>query len=136
MRRLLPILTVAAALVAAGPVTAAGTGKCHSSGQRVITVDQVVIYLKDVYVGCYTKTGLKTRLVSRPGYDPFAVFAHGSPATVLDAPPGQPAPQRPPRQGRGSNVEPEARQAVHDARALRQSRPVLPRLTVRRPHNP
>jgi hypothetical protein len=86
MRRLLPILTVAAALVAAGPVTAAGTGKCHSSGQRVITVDKVVIYLKDVYVGCYTKTGLKTRLVSHAGYDPFAVFAHGTHATVVDAP--------------------------------------------------
>src|SRR4051795_10931080 len=87
MRRLLPILTVAAALVAAGPVTAAGTGKCHSSGKRVITVDQVVIYLKDVYVGCYTRSGLKTRLVSHPGYDPFAVFAHGTHATVVDGPP-------------------------------------------------
>lgn len=57
MRRLLTILALAAALVAAvyaSPV-AAGTGKCHSSGKRVITVDRLVIYLKDVYVGCYTR---------------------------------------------------------------------------------
>ena len=88
MRRLLPLLAIAAALAAAGagPVTAAGTGKCHSSGKRVITVDKLVIYLKDVYVGCYTKTGRKTRLVSHSGYDPFAVFAHGTHATVVDAP--------------------------------------------------
>src|SRR3954465_11353647 len=88
MRRLIPILTLAAALTAAGAApVAAGTGKCHSSGKKVIAVNQVVIYLKDVYVGCYTKTGRITRLVSHPGYDPFAVFAHGSHATVLDAPP-------------------------------------------------
>jgi hypothetical protein len=89
MRRLSLILTVAAALVAAsaGPVAQAGTGKCHSSGKKVIAVDRLVIYLKDVYVGCYTKTGLKTRLVSHAGYDPFAVFAHGTHATVVDAPP-------------------------------------------------
>jgi hypothetical protein len=88
MRRLLPILTLAAALgAAAGPVAQAGTGKCHSSGKKVIAVNQVVIYLKDVYVGCYTKTGRKTRLVSHAGYDPFAVFAHGSHATVVDGPP-------------------------------------------------
>ena len=88
MRRLLPIIVLAAALVAAeaGP-SAAGTGKCHSSGKKVIAVDQLVIYLKDVYVGCYTKTGLSTRLVSHSGYDPFAVFAHGTHATVVDAPP-------------------------------------------------
>jgi hypothetical protein len=88
MRRLLPILTVAAALVAAspGPVTAA-SGKCHSSGKKVIAVDRLVIYLKDVYVGCYTKTGRITRLVSHAGYDPFAVFAHGTHATVVDGPP-------------------------------------------------
>jgi hypothetical protein len=88
MRRLLPILTVAAALIAAaaGPVTAA-TGKCHSSGKKVIAVDRLVIYLKDVYVGCYTKTGRSTRLVSHTGYDPFAVFAHGTHATVVDGPP-------------------------------------------------
>src|SRR3954447_15360839 len=88
MRRLLLALTAAAVLAAAGtgPATA-GTGKCHSSGQRVITVDRLVIYLKDVYVGCYTKTGRKTRLVSHAGYDPFAVFAHGTHATVVDAPP-------------------------------------------------
>jgi hypothetical protein len=71
----------------AGPVAQAGTGKCHSSGKKVIAVDRLVIYLKDVYVGCYTKTGRKTRLVSHSGYDPFAVFAHGTHATVLDAPP-------------------------------------------------
>src|SRR5437764_15227342 len=89
MRRLVPILTVAAALVgaSAGPVTAAGTGKCHSSGKKVIAVDRVVIYLKGVYVGCYTRTGRTTRLVSHAGYDPFAVFAHGTHATVVDAPP-------------------------------------------------
>jgi hypothetical protein len=88
MRRLLPILLATAALVgaAAGPVTAAGTGKCHSGGQRVITVDKLVIYLKNVYIGCYTKTGLKTRLQSHSGYDPFAVFAHGTHATVVDGP--------------------------------------------------
>src|SRR4051794_38132611 len=88
MRRLLPLLALAAALVAtvfASPV-AAGTGKCHSSGKKVIAVDRLVIYLKDVYVGCYTKTGQKTRLVSHAGYDPFAVFAHGTHATVVDAP--------------------------------------------------
>src|SRR3954471_11340511 len=87
MRRLFPTL-LAAALVAAGagPATG-GTGKCHSSGQKVISVDRLVIYLKDVYVGCYTKTGRSTRLVSHPGYDPFAVFAHGTHATVVDAPP-------------------------------------------------
>src|SRR3954452_19860842 len=92
MRRFLPILLLAGALagagpVAADPVAAAGTGKCHSSGKKVIAVDKLVIYLKDVYVGCYTKTGLKTRLVSHAGYDPFAVFAHGTHATVVDAPP-------------------------------------------------
>jgi hypothetical protein len=87
MRRLLPILALAAALAAtaASPV-AAGTGKCHSSGEKVIAVDKLVIYFKDVYVGCYTKTGRKTRLVSHSGYDPFAVFAHGTHATVVDAP--------------------------------------------------
>src|SRR3954463_2873837 len=89
MRRLLPILAVAAALAVAfaGPVAQAGTGKCHPSGKKVIAVDRLVIYLKDVYVGCYTKTGRKTRLVSHPGYDPFAVFAHGTHATVVDGPP-------------------------------------------------
>src|SRR3954452_4832491 len=92
MRRFLPILLLAGALagagpVAADPVAAAGTGKCHSSGKKVIAVDKLVIYLKDVYVGCYTKTGRKTRLVSHAGYDPFAVFAHGTHATVVDAPP-------------------------------------------------
>ena len=87
MRRLLLTL-LAAALVAAGAgPAAAGTGKCHSSGKKVIAVDHLVIYLKDVYVGCYTKTGLRTRLVSHPGYDPFAVFAHGTHATVVDGPP-------------------------------------------------
>jgi hypothetical protein len=89
MRRPLTVLTVAAALAGvagAGPV-AAGTGKCHSSGKKVIAVDRLVIYLKDVYVGCYTKTGRTTRLVSRAGYDPFAVFAHGTHATVVDGPP-------------------------------------------------
>jgi hypothetical protein len=90
MRRLVPIL-VAAALVAAAATTgpaAAGTGKCHSSGKKVIAVDRLVIYFKGgVYVGCYTKTGLKTRLVSHADYDPFAVFAHGTHATVVDAPP-------------------------------------------------
>src|SRR3954471_17754718 len=89
MRRLIPILLLLAAALtaaAASPV-AAGTGKCHSSGKKVIAVNQVVIYLKDVYVGCYTKTGRVTRLVSHPGYDPFAVFAHGSHATVVDGPP-------------------------------------------------
>ena len=88
MRRLFPPIAVVVAITAltAGPVTAAGTGKCHSGGQRVITVDKLVIYLKDVYVGCYTKTGRKTRLVSHSGYDPFAVFAHGTHATVLDGP--------------------------------------------------
>src|SRR3954471_287507 len=89
MRRLaLALALVATALVAAGPGPAtAGTGKCHSSGKKVIAVDRLVIYLKGVYVGCYTKTGRSTRLVSHAGYDPFAVFAHGSHATVLDAPP-------------------------------------------------
>src|SRR4051812_22762249 len=88
MRRLIPILVAAAALAVAGAApVAAGTGKCHSSGKKVIAVNQVVIYLKDVYVGCYTKTGRITRLVSHPGYDPFAVFAHGSHATVVDGPP-------------------------------------------------
>src|SRR4051794_11036954 len=92
MRRFLPILLLAGALagagpVAAGPVAAAGTGKCHSSGKKVIAVDKLVIYLKDVYVGCYTKTGRRTRLVSHAGYDPFAVFAHGTHATVVDGPP-------------------------------------------------
>src|SRR3954452_21823749 len=88
MRRLLLALTAAAVLAAAGtgPATA-GTGKCHSSGQRVITVDRLVIYLKDVYVGCYTKTGRNTRLVSHPGYDPLAVFAQGTHATLVDGPP-------------------------------------------------
>src|SRR3954452_12530303 len=86
MRFLLPTL-IAAALVGAGTGPAsAGTGKCHSSGKKVIAVDQLVIYLKDVYVGCYTKTGLRTRLVSHEGYDPFAVFAHGTHATVVDGP--------------------------------------------------
>src|SRR3954467_9625007 len=87
MRLLLSTL-IAAALVGAGvgPATA-GTGKCHSSGKKVIAGDRLVIYLKDGYVGCYTKTGRKTRLVSHPGYDPFAVFAHGTHATVVDAPP-------------------------------------------------
>src|SRR3954469_25326702 len=89
MRRLLPILAIAAALAAAfaGPVAQAGTGKCHSSGKKVIAVDRLVIYLKDVYVGCYTKTGRRTRLVSHPRYAPFAVFAHGTHATVVDGPP-------------------------------------------------
>src|SRR3954470_8863323 len=89
MRRLLPILAIAAALAAAfaGPVAQAGTGKCHSSGKKVIAVDRLVIYLKDVYVGCYTKTGRRTRLVSHAGYDPFGVFAHGTHATVVDGPP-------------------------------------------------
>src|SRR3954454_7824123 len=88
MRRLALALIAAALLATAGSGPAsAGTGKCHSSGKKVIAVDQLVIYLKDVYVGCYTKTGLKTRLVSHSGYDPFAVFAHGTHATVLDAPP-------------------------------------------------
>src|SRR3954453_8958397 len=92
MRRFLPILLLAGALagagpVAAGPVAAAGTGKGHSSGKKVIAVDKLVIYLKDVYVGCYTKTGRRTRLVSHAGYDPFAVFAHGTHATVVDGPP-------------------------------------------------
>ena len=88
MRRFLPILLAAAALAAVtvGPVAQAGTGKCHSSGKRVITVDKVVIYLKNVYIGCYTKTGRITRLVSHSGYDPFAVFAHGTHATVVDGP--------------------------------------------------
>src|SRR4051794_14632665 len=89
MRRL-TVLLIATALVAAAAATgpaSAGTGKCHSSGKKVIAVDRLVIYLKDVYVGCYTKTGLKTRLVSHAGYDPFAVFAHGSHATVVDGPP-------------------------------------------------
>src|SRR3954467_5477518 len=87
MRLLLSTL-IAAALVGAGvgPATA-GTGKCHSSGKKVIAGGRVVIYLKDVYVGCYTKTGRKTRLVSHAGYDPFAVFAHGTHATVVDGPP-------------------------------------------------
>src|SRR3954470_23457014 len=89
MRRLVPIL-VAAALVAGaaatGPATA-GTGKCHSGGKKVIAVDRLVIYLKQVYVGCYTKTGRVTRLVSHAGYDPLAVFAHGTHATVVDGPP-------------------------------------------------
>jgi hypothetical protein len=87
MRRLVPLLIAAALVAAAGAPATAGTGKCHSGGKRVITVDRLVIYLKDVYVGCYTKTGLKTRLVSHPGYDPFAVFAHGTHATVVDGPP-------------------------------------------------
>src|ERR687889_845403 len=58
MRRRMTTLALAAALVAAvlaSPV-AAGTGKCHSSGKKVIAVD------------------------------PFAVFAHGTHATVVDAP--------------------------------------------------
>src|SRR4051794_25382154 len=89
MRRL-TVLLIATALVAAAAATGpaqAGTGKCHSSGKKVIAVDRLVIYLKDVYVGCYTKTGRKTRLVSHAGYDPFAVFAHGTHATVVDGPP-------------------------------------------------
>jgi hypothetical protein len=88
MRRLLPIL-IAAALVGAAtpPASAAGTGKCHSGGKQVLAVNRVVIYLKDVYVGCFTGTGRKTRLVSHAGYDPAAVFAHGSHATVVDRPP-------------------------------------------------
>src|SRR3954471_8518577 len=89
MRRLIPILLLLAAalrVAAAGP-GAAGTGKCHSSGKQVIAVNQVVIYLKDVYVGCYTKTGRTTRRVPHAAYAPFAVFAHGSHATVVDAPP-------------------------------------------------
>jgi hypothetical protein len=86
--RILVSTLIAAALVAAGAgPSAAGTGKCHSSGQKVIAVDRLVIYLKDVYVGCYTKTGRRTRLVSHAGYDPFAVFAHGTHATVVDGPP-------------------------------------------------
>src|SRR4051812_32069405 len=88
MARLLAVLTVAVALVPsqAGPATAA-TGKCHSGGQKVIAVDRLVIYLKQVYIGCYTKTGRVTRLVSHAGWDPFAVFAHGTHATVVDGPP-------------------------------------------------
>jgi hypothetical protein len=92
MRRLVPILIAATVLAGAtaGPA-AAGTGKCHSGGKQVIAVDRLVIYLKDVYVGCFTKTGRKTRLVSHAGWDPFAVFAHGTHATVVDGPPiGQP----------------------------------------------
>jgi hypothetical protein len=86
--RLLVLILIVAALIAAnaGPATAA-TGRCHSSGKQVIAVDRLVIYLKDVYVGCYTKTGRRTQLVSHPGYDPFAVFAHGTHATVVDGPP-------------------------------------------------
>jgi hypothetical protein len=88
MRRLLPILVAATALVAAGAGPAsAGTGKCPSGGKKVITVDRLVIYQKDVFVGCFTKTGRTTRLVSHPGYDPFGVVAHGTHATVVDAPP-------------------------------------------------
>ena len=92
MRRLLSILALAAVLGAANAAPAtAGTGKCHSGGERVIAVDRLVIYLKDVYIGCFTKTGRRTRLVSHPGYDPFAVFAHGTHATVVDGPPiGEP----------------------------------------------
>src|SRR3954471_14836884 len=87
MRTLLLTLTAAALVAAgAGPATA-GTGKCHSSGHKVIAVDRLVIYLQDTYVGCYTKTGRRTRLVSHPGYDPFAVFAHGTHATVVAGPP-------------------------------------------------
>src|SRR4051794_16598877 len=90
MRRL-TVLLIASALVAAAAATgpaSAGTGKCHSSGKKVIAVDRLVIYLKGgVYVGCYTKTGRKTRLVSHADYDPFAVFAHGTHATVVDGPP-------------------------------------------------
>jgi hypothetical protein len=81
------LATAAAAAAATGPASA-GTGKCHSSGKKVIAVDRLVIYLKGgVYVGCYTKTGRKTPLVSHPDYDPFAVFAHGTHATVVDGPP-------------------------------------------------
>jgi hypothetical protein len=92
MRRLLPVLAVAAALVAAGsgPATAK-PGKCPSGGNKVIAVDRLVIYFKDVYIGCFTKTGRRTRLVSHPGYEPRAVYAHGSHATVVDSPPvGEP----------------------------------------------
>src|SRR3954454_18880732 len=90
MPRLLAVLTVAVAvaLIPSQPGAAtAATGKCHSGGKKVIAVDRLVIYLKQVYVGCYTKTGRVTRLVSHAGYDPFAVFAHGTHATVLDGPP-------------------------------------------------
>jgi hypothetical protein len=78
---------VAAALLVAGPGTAA-TNKCHSSGEKVIAVDQLVIYFKsNEYVGCYTKTGRLTKLVSHSGYFPFGVIAHGTHATVIDGPP-------------------------------------------------
>src|SRR4051812_15126843 len=90
MPRLLAVLTVAVAvaLIPSQPGAAtAATGKCHSGGKKVIAVDRLVIYLKQVYVGCYTKTGRVTRLVSHAGYDPFAVFAHGTHATVVDGPP-------------------------------------------------
>src|SRR3954447_13452943 len=90
MPRLLVVLTVAVAvaLIPSQPGAAtAATGKCHSGGKQVIAVDRLVIYLKDVYLGCFTKTGRTTRLVSHAGYDPFAVFAHGTHATVVDGPP-------------------------------------------------
>jgi hypothetical protein len=87
MRLLTSTLVVAALVGASAGSAAAGTGKCHSSGKQVIAVDRLVIYQKDVYVGCFTKTGRTTRLVSHPGYDPFAVFAHGTHATVVDGPP-------------------------------------------------
>jgi hypothetical protein len=78
---------VAAVLSIAGPGTAA-TNKCHSSGEKVIAVDQLVIYFKgNAYVGCYTKTGKLTKLVSHSGYFPNSVFAHGTHATVIDAAP-------------------------------------------------
>src|SRR3954451_19269733 len=80
-------VAAALAIAFAGPGEAA-TNKCHSSGEKVIAVDQLVIYFKgDSYVGCYTKTGRLTKLVSHKGYFPSGVFAHGSHATVLDAPP-------------------------------------------------
>jgi hypothetical protein len=67
---------------------AAATNKCHHSGDKVISVDQLVIYFSgSSYYGCYTKTGKVTHLVSHKGYFPYSVFAHGSHATVTDAGP-------------------------------------------------
>jgi hypothetical protein len=80
-------VAVAAVLLIPAGGTAA-TDKCHHSGDKVISVDQLVIYFaSNSYYGCYTKTGRVTHLVSHKGYFPGAVFAHGSHATVTDAPP-------------------------------------------------
>src|SRR4051812_45904795 len=82
------LLVLGALGLAAATPGHAGSGKCSSSGQAVITQRQQVIYFvpsKFEYRGCYAKTGRVTRLITR-GFSARGVVAHGTHATILEAP--------------------------------------------------